>query len=189
MPRLIAGIFIALIISATGNKSELQTRTAMKNQKITLWQLIDVLGDYPSILPGKISQVLPVKFTEKENNGYFSFYDGGRLSVAGQIDIAAILLRVRNEDETRGMISLYLDTDDACVTLDDAHGQFPSVVITGTPRGHSLDEETYWSIQRPWGELSFGFKERKPDCLASLLIDRTAPPSTSKNHPQGNSHP
>jgi len=71
---------------------------------ISSWQLIEMLGNQPSLLPDKIKQVLPIAFVKSDNNGYFSFYDGDRLPLRDQIDIAAVLLRVRNEDETCGMV-------------------------------------------------------------------------------------
>jgi len=126
-----------------------------------------------------ILQAFFANFNFEIASNYSSFYDGGRLSLIDQIDIAAVLLRVRNEDEARGMVSLYLDPSGACITPDDVHGHFPDVVITDHPRGHSLDEQTYWSTQQPWGELSFGFKERNPDCLASVVLDRI-----EASHPQ-----
>jgi len=175
MFKLITGMFFSLVMSVTACTTELQMRASMKTPNTSLWQLIDMLGKHPSLLPDKIRQALPVEFSERRRSGYSSFYDGGRLSLIGQVDIEAIFLRVRHEDEMRGMVSLYLDPDGTCVTLDDVHGHFPDVVITGHPRGHSLDEQTYWSIQQLWGKLSFGFKERNPDCLASVVLDRTDP--------------
>jgi len=172
MSKVIAGMFVMLAMSAIACATNFKMRTSMKIQNTSLWQLIDMLGNHPSLLPDKIKQALPIEFVKRNNNGYFSSYDGERLLLPDQINIAAVLLRVRNEDEARGMVSLYLDPSGACVTLDDVHGHFPDVVITDHPRGHSLDEQTYWSIQQPWGELSFGFKERNPDCLASVVLDR-----------------
>jgi len=183
MSKVIAGMFFILTMSAITCTTNSQMRTSMKIQNTSLWQLIGTLGNHPSLLPDKIKQVLPIEFVTRNNNGYFSSYDGGRLLLLDKIDIAAVLLRVRNENEARGMVSLYLDPSGACITPDDVHGHFPDVVITDHPRGHSLDEQTYWSIQQPWGELSFGFKERNPDCLASVVLDRTTPPAPSTPNP------
>jgi len=179
MSKVIAGMFFILTMSTTVCATNFQMRTSMKIQNTSLWQLIDMLGNHPSLVPDKIMQSLPIAFLKRNNNGYFSSYDGGRLSLIDQVDIEAVLLRVRHEDEARGMVSLYLDPSGACVTLDEVHKHYPEVVITDHPRGHSLDEQTYWSIQQPWGELSFGFKERNPECLASVVLDRTPPPAPS----------
>jgi len=171
MSKLMTGVLVSLVMGATTYTTKLQTNTSMNIQRTSLWELIETLGGHPSLLPDRLRQVLPVEFSEHRRSAYSSFYDGGPLGLGGKIDIKAVFLRVRNENETQGMVSLYLNG--TCVALDEVRAHYPGVIITGTPRGHSLDEETYWSIWRPWGKLSFGFKERNPKCLASVVLDRS----------------
>jgi len=176
MSKLIASMFFTLAMGVTACTTDSQTKIPMKTSNLSLWQLIEMLGNQPSLLPDKIKQVLPIAFVKSDHIGHTSFYDGDRLLLRDQIDIEAVELRVRNEDETRGMVSLDLDPSGACVTFDDVRGRFPGLVLTDYPRGQSLDEEASWSIQRSWGKLSFGFKERNPDCLATVVLDRSDPP-------------
>jgi len=145
----------------------------MDLQHTTLWQIIEILGDQPSLSPDKIKQVLPTDFSKRRRSAYTSFYDGGPLYLADQINIEAIDLRVRLMNEAQGLIAL--EISGFCVTLEQVRVHYPDLVLTDIPRGRSLDEKTYWTAYLPWGELSFGFKERNPDCLASVVINRIDP--------------
>lgn len=42
--------------------------------------------------------------------------------------------------------------------------------LTEVPRGRSPDEQAYWTHAEPWGELSFGFAEKAPDCLRTVVF-------------------
>jgi len=176
MSRLIAWMLLILFVYTTACTTEFKKGMHMDIQRTTLWQLIEVLGPYPSLAPDKIKQVLPTDFSERRRSTYTSFYVGGPLQLAGQINIEAIDLRVRLTDEARGMVSL--DIAGACVTLHDVHLHYQDIRITDHPHGHS------WSTYPPWGKLSFGFKERNPDCLASVTINRSDPlPTQNHQHP------
>lgn len=63
-----------------------------------------------------------------------------------------------------------LDVTEGCPSKADMEARYSPWKLTGTPRGHSLNEKTYWSLYEPWGRLSFGFAERAPDCLASIVF-------------------
>jgi len=170
MSRLIAGMLVALLINTIAYATEFQKKRDIDIQRTTLWQLIERLGAHPSLLPGKLKQVLPTDFSKHRRSAYTSFYDGGPLYLADQINIEVIDLRVRLMNEAQGLIAL--EIAGVCVTLEQVRAHYPDLVFTDIPRGRSLDEKTYWTTYLPWGELSFGFKERNPDCLASVVIDR-----------------
>jgi len=179
MSRLISGMLVTLLVSTTACTTEFKKGMHMDIQRTTLWQLIGVLGPYPSLAPDKIKQVLPTDFSERRRSTYTSFYVGGPLQLADQINIEAIDLRVRLMNEMKGLVVLSIAG--ACVTLHDVHLHYQDIRITAHPRGHSLDEKTSWSTYQPWGKLSFGFKERNPDCLASVTINRSDPLPTQSH--------
>ena len=64
-----------------------------------------------------------------------------------------------------------LELGGPCVPLEEVRGHYGDLQITDTPHGHSLDEKTSYTAYLPWGELSFGFAERNPDCLASIVFE------------------
>ncbi|WP_076070849.1 hypothetical protein [Sphingomonas montana] len=57
-----------------------------------------------------------------------------------------------------------------CPARKDVVAHYAPLAISQTPRGGSLDEETSWSRKEPWGQLSFGFAERAPDCLSTVVF-------------------
>ena len=65
---------------------------------------------------------------------------------------------------------LVLDVVDTCPGKHDVLRRYPGAVISNHPRGHALDEETSYTVERQWGRLTFGFKERSPDCLSSVTM-------------------
>lgn len=144
----------------------------MDMQKITLWQLIEVLSEYPSLEPTALAAVLPVAFRPTTRNAYFAMHEADGVALADGVNISHVQLRTRLDDAARGLI--VLDLEGACVSLDDVRQRVPSVALTNAPRGRSPNETTGFSAEQAWGTLSFGFKERSPGCLASVVIDRTA---------------
>jgi len=147
----------------------------MGTHHTTLWQLIEGLIAHPSFTLDTIGQVLPIEFTERGNNGSFSFYRGGPIRLLDQIVIKTATLAIRDKDGISRLIGLDLSSDSACVTRRDLHTHYPNTEIIGHPRGGSLDEKTYWAVRYPWGRLAFGYKEGNPDCLASVGIRRNEP--------------
>lgn len=170
--KLIAGIVACMAVSATA--TGVQERASMDIQPYNLWQLLEALGDQPSLAPDKIRLSLPVDFTEKKRTPYFSFYDGARLDLADQVEIEKVELRASLSDEARGLVVLSLAG--TCLPIEQVRARYPELALANQPRDRSPDEETTYSVQQPWGLLSFGFNERRPQCLATVVIDRTAPP-------------
>lgn len=110
----------------------------------------------------------PVEQREIHNpwtDGFFA----GPVRLADGVTIDEAFLRL-NKQEPRTRWGLVLRIGGACVPRTDVIRRHEGLEITGTPRGGSLDEETAWSRSEPWGRLSFGFAERDPDCLSSVLI-------------------
>jgi len=172
MSKLIAGIFFNLVLIATACTTDLQKRASMDIQHTTLWQLIETLIEHPSFTLDTIGQVIPVEFTKRDDNGSFSFYEGGPFRLIDQVLLETVHLGIRHESGISKWVGLDLSPDSACVTLDDVYAHYPDIDIIGAPRGHSLDEMTAWGIQLPWGEMVFGFKELSPNCLSHVGIER-----------------
>jgi len=144
----------------------------MNIQNTTLWQLIKALTVPPLFLPDTIKRVFPVEFSECQRTASFSFYEGGPLHLADRVMIKKVTLSIKNADGVIRSLVLNLAPGGACVTRSDLHAHYPNTEITGAPRGGSLDEETVLTVLEPWARLSFGFKEKNPDCLATIGIGR-----------------
>jgi len=170
---LIVLIFVGVLINSSVCATRFQTETSMNTQHTTLWQLIDILDECPVFTLDVIGHMFQIDFSESHRTAYFSSYEGGPLHLADQIDIKKIELRIRRKDGVGKLMGL--DVGGVCVTLDDVLAHHPGIVLAETPRGHSLNEATFYSIRRSREELSFGFKESNPHCLAIVVFDRSDP--------------
>ncbi len=92
----------------------------------------------------------------------------GPVQLAGDTRITEIDLRFSVRRRFPGFLVLSLDGD--CIGIDALRAHYGEVPITDSPHGHSLEEETVHSSRQPWGTLSFGFKERNPACLATIVL-------------------
>ena len=142
---------------------------AMTTNLMTLWQAIDALVKQIPFSKLKVEAVLSARLDEVQRGTYTLFLEGGPSDLADAIRIAKIDLRLGFEPGDPGF--LVLNVDGACVGIEQVRTQYSNVEITGMPRGRSFDEKTTHSVQLPWGKLSFGFKERKPECLASIIFN------------------
>jgi hypothetical protein len=139
-------------------------------KSLDLWTVVDYL---PTRLPFKkesIEKALGIVLLPKGASGdVFAFFAGGPVLLQGERQIENVDLRVRNEQPHPGFLALSLSG--ACVSRKEVLERSKGLAISATPRGRSLDEQTYWSKQESWGKLSFGFAERNPDCLRSVVFD------------------
>ena len=55
--------------------------------------------------------------------------------------------------------------------------------LVEVPHGHSVNEEAVWQRSETWGTASFGFAERDPGCLASLILEGTPAPAKERVPP------
>jgi hypothetical protein len=65
---------------------------------------------------------------------------------------------------------LVLRLGGACINLPELKQQHDNLQITEIPRGRSLEESTTYTASKSWGEIDFGFQEKKPDCLAYVIL-------------------
>ncbi|WP_197326633.1 hypothetical protein [Ralstonia solanacearum] len=138
--------------------------------KMTLWQAIDTLAAQIPFSEAKVESVLGTRMSEVRRNAYTAFLQNERpVVLEGNGRIALVDLRLGMEAGDPGFMVLNLDG--GCISLDAVRAHYRDLRITDTPRGHSLDEVTSHSASLPWGELSFSFKERNPNCLSSVAFD------------------
>ena len=128
-----------------------------------LWTLVDQLPTKMPLERDKLQTLLGVVLRENGSNAYTDMYEGGPVHLTGEVEIESIDLRVSKHKVNSRLLVLKLAGN--CVHKADVLGRDHALVITDHPRGRSLDEETNYSVEKPWGKLSFGFAERSPDCL------------------------
>ncbi|WP_146168656.1 hypothetical protein [Sphingomonas sp. PP-CE-3G-477] len=72
---------------------------------------------------------------------------------------------------------LLVDGLDGCIRVNDIRAKYGKLRLKQSPSGHSLDQFVGWTIDRPWGEVTFGFNERISDCLSRLAFSAANPKS------------
>ena len=141
-------------------------RDTMNQADMGLWRVVDALAQQIPFSKQKVETVLSTRLKEENRNDYTVFFEG----VGGEPDKGVVIsnvdLRLKLTGKDPGF--LVLDISGACVTIDQVRARYGDIELTGMPRGSSLEEEFNYSKFLPWGRVSFGFKEEKPDCLSSI---------------------
>lgn len=142
----------------------------MTELPLTLWAwLPSLIAQAPFDVP-TLASVLQVQVLQREiHSGWTGGFSDGPVLLAHGVTIEEAFLRVSQRDPANAW-ALVLTMGGPCVPRAEVLRRHDGLEITGHPRGGSLDEATTWSRSEPWGRLAFGFAERRPDCLSSILI-------------------
>lgn len=140
-------------------------------KQLELWTLLDYLPTRTPFHKEKIEQALRIVLIqdEKITNEYFTALKGGPVILAGEIAIEAVSFRVSVMEPTEKWL-LNLTVAGKCVARSDVLARYPRLEVTNAPRRRFPNEETSYSRKELWGKVSFGFAERNPDCLSSVLF-------------------
>lgn len=138
---------------------------------LSVWQLIENLQDAPLSLD-RVEKLLAQSLIEEiqHSNEHFRFFAGKPLALAGNSTIVGIDLRLpRSSTGKPGLLALNLGGE--CISLKNLQTVFSNLKVTGMPRGGSLEEATTYTEETAWGEISFGFQEKKPECLGYVVFE------------------
>lgn len=133
-----------------------------------IWTLVDYLPTRMPLERDTIQTILGAVLRETDSNEFTAFFEGGPVLLKNDVEIESIDLRVNRGRASRRL--LVLKFAGKCVTKAEVFGRNQGLELTDHPRGRSLDEETSWSVKQSWGQLSFGFSERNPDCLRTVVF-------------------
>ena len=117
---------------------------------------------------------------EPNGTGPFSFWHAEDIEL-GEVQIENVDYRRPNPEQgaTSGaLLILDVDVEAHCIGRTKILETLPDIVLTDIPRGRSLDEEAYWTRETDEFKLSFGFAERNPDCLKSIIYNVKNPPAS-----------
>jgi len=138
----------------------------MNQADMGLWRVVDALARQIPFSKQKVETLLSTQLKEKSRNDYTIFLEG----VGGEPDKGVIIsnidLRLKVTGEDPGF--LVLSIGGACVTVEQIRARYGDLEITEMPRSGLPNEQTHYSKFLPWGRVSFGFKVKNPDCLASI---------------------
>lgn len=166
-------ILLLLVIATTACQptAHASKENTMIQLNLSVWQLIEDIQAAPFTLAG-IEKILGQTLVEQmqKSNEYFQFFAGQELALAGNSSIVKIDLRLpRDTNDRSGLLVLNLDGE--CISLQQVKRQFPDLALTDMPRGDSPEQATTFTASNAWGEVSFGFQQKKPDCLGYLVFE------------------
>lgn len=164
-------LLLALLATACQSSSYTSKDNTMIQLNLSVWQLIEDMQTAPLSLSG-IEEILNQTLVEQtqQSNNYFRFYSGQPVLLAGHSKIWKIDLRLpQPSHDATGL--LVIDIDGECITVEQVNKVFPNLNITSMPRGDSLLEATTFTDVTTWGKISFGFQEKRPDCLGYLVFE------------------
>jgi hypothetical protein len=121
-----------------------------------------------------VERALGVRLKTGVGTSAFAVFEAGPVRLNG-IRLTGLELRspLPGEEVTAGPLLILKVSSKNCVDRDQTLEAFGPLQLSGTPRGNSLDEETSYARIESWGTLSFGFAERSPDCLSSVVFNRS----------------
>jgi hypothetical protein len=138
---------------------------------ISLWQAIPLLAQQIPFSKQKVEVALSTRLSEIDDafNTPFYFFGSPPIPLAEGVVISNVDLRIKRGSNHPGF--LVLEVGGSCITMEQIRTQYGELQTTPFSCGRSLDEETCHFQLLPWGKLSFGFKERNPQCLASVSFE------------------
>ena len=139
-------------------------KRTMQSARKDLWQIITSLEEHMPLTLKRIETILGLSFAETKRRGPFVIMAAEGLPLADGLTVSPSLM-VPATREFNDKSSFGMELEGACISLDEVRRRYGELQLTQHPRGRSLQETAVWSAKRPWGTLSFAFREDKPDCL------------------------
>ncbi|MCT8180426.1 MULTISPECIES: hypothetical protein [unclassified Variovorax] len=137
---------------------------------LSLWSMVDALSAQIPFSAPAVARLLPGHLAEASSadDEPFRFFEGGPIRLGDGVEISSVDLRIRREPGHPGF--LVIELQGRCVPLEEVRARHQLLSLTGVPRGRSPEEAITLSAETTWGRLSFGFKERRRDCLAYIVF-------------------
>lgn len=148
---------------------------AMQTNRVTVWSVIEALGERMPLSKRKVEEALPVELELKTRTQYMAHWVGGGCDLEDGVRISKVHLVLDAKDEFDATSGLTLELSGRCLTLSDVRARHPDLVVTDAPRGRSFEELAIHTTVRQWGRLSFAFKEARRDCAFSISLAPPAP--------------
>jgi hypothetical protein len=139
---------------------------------INFWRFVNsVKVQLPEGL-AQIAHFFNGAFVVEDENDVFISYKNKNFMLDGKVNIENIGAKVFRKNNKNAPYLLTLQVSGICITLPEVKQHYSDLTITDVPRGRSLEEETSYTTVRYSNnvKLSFGFAEKKPDCLRSIVF-------------------
>jgi hypothetical protein len=163
-------LVLVLVAAALPVQGRLDSKKGDINMKLE--ELIQNLDAASPWLVKDVEKILKTKLTIIYSSSSFISYGAGQSVFEEGLIIEKAEIRI--DTNTKEMIRLILHLDDnaSCFTRERLKKPYPDIQIDlrTAPRGDSPNAMTYYDTKRPWGTLAFGFKVKRPSCLAGITF-------------------
>lgn len=169
--RKLIALFLAVATTVCQPTVHASKENTMIQLNLSVWQLIEDMQATAFTLAG-VEKLLGQSLIEQtqQSTVSFQFFAGQQLALAGNVNVVEIDLRLpRSTTSNPGMLALHLGGE--CITMQQVRQQFSELDVTDIPRGESPEEATTFTATTAWGGVSFGFQEKKPDCVGYLVFN------------------
>lgn len=147
------------------------------------WQRIDAIARKAKLGPDAVLEAWPMRkeLLSQKDTPYSSSLYGGAVSLTADVIVRASELRIAKGEPARLGLAV-LDIDGRCITVGEVKRHYPDIHISDVPRTVSPLDRTYWTTTGTQGRLSFGFANRRRDCLDGIVFNpanirpQTSPP-------------
>jgi hypothetical protein len=163
----IAFALATVMLPASAHPDIEERRTNMKLEELV--QKLDAASPWPV---EKAEEVLGVKLTASPLSNAFISYEVGQLIFEEGLVIEEVELRVKIVTKETIRLILNLSDNASCFTRERLKKTYPNLQLdlSNPPRRDSPDAKTYYDTKRSWGHIAFGFKVKRPDCLAGITF-------------------
>jgi uncharacterized protein YjbI with pentapeptide repeats len=121
-----------------------------------------------------VAKILNTTVTAAGETEHFRTFTGGeKQPIAAGVGLAFIDVEIRqNKQDSRRAILVASLSKSVCIARDSVLKKFASPILT-PPNPRSTESQSYIAFTVKGGKLSFGFTQDRPDCVASVVVDRT----------------
>lgn len=144
----------------------------MSTHITSVWGLISALENQMPLTVEKTQSTLGQRFVQTSETSSYVVMETQEVADLDGVIVRKAVLMLRPTLKFEDNSGLSLALSGACLGLPQVREHFEGLRLIQTPRGGSLEEAAVWASKRPWGRLTFAFKDSRPDCLSSVVFDK-----------------
>jgi len=174
MIRYVALFFLALLVEKNSIGSE-RNAISVTQLPMSIWQLVSAIEVDMPLSVAKVERMIGVKLNEIERSDHYVIFGADENVLATDFTVSNVRLMLRSSLHFDDKSAFGFEIEGKCIPRSEIEQHYGELRLIQAPRGRSLDETAVWASERPWGILSFAFKERTPDCLFRVSFRKQMP--------------
>jgi hypothetical protein len=142
-----------------------------ETQRTDVFDLISALENSLPLGKDKIEHVIGTTLNVASENEYFLFLEGTGSRLADGSEVDNIDLRLSKSNSAKIFLSFQVKR--RCISPAMVRAHYGNLKLVDVPRGRSHDEETTFTTVDRSVRLGFGFKESRPECLSTVVLEQS----------------